>query len=396
MRAGMPPYSERAEHIFGGLRTTKNNFQLITMQNTNLLFIFLTGLTTGGLTCLALQGGLLTSVLAKREEKLVDNLASSKKKIKQLQNRHSGLDPESRSSSTSHLPILSFLTAKLFIHTVLGFFLGLLGTAITLSPITRGWLQVFIGIYLFGIAGNLLNLHPIFRYFVITPPKFLARLAKNESKSDSVFAPALLGLMTVFLPCAVTQAMEVVAVGTGNPLYGAAIMFAFVLGTSPTFLLFGFLINKTGSVFQKYFPAIAGTAMLGMSIYSINASAGLMGSVYTIQNFVQAATSSSNPGSDTGSNSILGDNLQTATITVNNTSYTPNSITLKKGILTKLKLITNNVQSCSRSFTIPALNINKLLPSTGETTLEFTPTETGPLAFSCSMGMYTGRFNIVN
>lgn len=345
------------------------------MQNANLLIIFLTGLTTGGLTCLALQGGLLTSVLAKREEE-----------FRQTQ---------TKISSSNFLPVLSFIGSKLFIHTLLGALLGLLGSAITLSPITRGWLEVFIGLYLFGIAGNLLNLHPFFRYFVITPPKFLARLVKNEAKSSSLFAPALLGLMTIFLPCATTQAMEVVAIGTGNPLYGAAIMFAFILGTSPTFLIFGFLINKGSATFQKYFPTVAGAAMFAMSIYTINAGAGLMGSPYTIQNFIEAAKTS--PATAVPTNTaILGDKIQTATINVSNYAYTPNSITLKKGILTKINLITNDVQSCARSFTIPGLNIQKLLPATGETTVEFTPLETGPLAFSCSMGMYTGRFNIVN
>ena len=347
------------------------------MQNTNLLVIFLTGLTTGGLTCLAIQGSLLTSVLA-----------NSKLKIENLPVRQAG------SKIDNFIPIISFLSAKLIIHTLLGFFLGLLGSAVTLSPITRGWLQVFIGIYLFGIAGNLLQLHPLFRYFVITPPKFLARLVKNESKSSSVFSPALLGLMTVFLPCATTQAMEVIAIGTGNPLYGAAIMFAFILGTSPTFLIFGFLLNRGSVSFRKYFPTVAATALFAMSVYTINAGASLMGSVYTLQNFWHAATSSS---VDTpANNAILGDKVQTATINVSNSAYTPNFITLKRGILTKIKLITNNVQSCSRSFTIPALNIQKLLPSTGETIIEFTPEEVGPLAFSCSMGMYTGRFNVIN
>ncbi|KKT41214.1 MAG: putative membrane protein [Microgenomates group bacterium GW2011_GWC1_44_37] len=359
------------------------------MQNTNLLVIFLTGLTTGGLTCLALQGGLLTSVLAKREEKLI-----SSRGTKRRGNPEDNQEPTTSNLEQSSLPIVSFLTAKLFIHTLLGALLGLLGSAFVLSPITRGWLQIAIGVYLFGIAGNLLNLHPFFRYFVITPPKFLARLAKNESKSNSIFAPALLGLMTVLLPCATTQAMEIVAIGTGNPLYGAAIMFAFILGTSPTFLIFGFLLNKGSSTFQKYFPAVAATAMFGMSIYSINAGVGLMGSVYTIQNFVTAAVGAERTGP--GTNSVLGDKVQTTTINVTNSGYTPKNITLKKGVPTILKLITSNVQSCSRSFTIPALNINKLLPVTGETTIEFTPKTTGPLAFSCSMGMYTGRFNIVN
>ncbi len=353
------------------------------MESTNLLIIFLTGLTTGGLTCLALQGGLLTSVMTKQEEKLLNT--SSKKALRNSQN-------QPLVNSGNFLPVISFLSAKLIIHTILGFFLGLLGSAITLSPITRGWLQVFIGIYLFGIAGNLLNLHPIFRYFVITPPKFLARLAKSQSKSDSIFAPAMLGLFTVFLPCATTQAMEIIAIGTANPLYSAAIMFSFVLGTTPTFLIFGFLLNKGAGWFRRYFPAIAATAMFAMSIYSVNSGAGLMGSVYTLQNFWEAATSTPSPANL----AVQGKNVQSATITAFDNGYSPKNITLKQNVPTQITIKTDKVSSCARAFSIPILNIEKVLPSTGETVIEFTPTELGPLAFSCSMGMYTGRFNIIN
>lgn len=335
------------------------------MNNTNLLIIFLTGLTTGGLTCLALQGGLLTSAIANQEKELAGKGNLS--------------------------PIISFLTAKLFAHTILGFLLGALGSVVSLSPTLRGYLQIAIGIYLFGIAGNLLDLHPFFRYFVITPPKFITKLAKKESRSSSLFAPALLGLLTIFIPCATTQAMEVVALGTGNPLYAAAIMFAFVLGTSPTFLIFGFLLNRSSHLLQKYFPTLASIAMFIMSIYSINSGLGVMGSVYTLQNFYEVATQKT-PGAE----SVLGDKTQTVTINVSNYGYDPKNITLKKGVPVKLTLKTLNVESCSRAFTIPSLNIQKLLPQTGETTIEFTPTNLGPLAFSCSMGMYTGRFNIIN
>lgn len=363
------------------------------MQNTNLFIIFLTGLTTGGLSCLAIQGGLLTSVLAKKEEKLMSDLASSKKKIKQA---NVMARQAQQSISTQYLPILSFLTGKILIHTLLGFLLGALGQSLTLSPITRGWIQIAIGIYLLGIAGNLLELHPFFRYFVIKPPKFLARLAKNESQSKSVFAPFLLGLSTILLPCAVTQATEVIAIGTGNPILGAAIMFAFILGTSPTFLLFGFLLNSGAKAFQKYFPKIAAAALIGMSIYSVNNGLGLAGSVYTIQNFYRAAVAPQALSAGTGDDINIQNGIQTATITVTNRGYAPSVITLKKDVPVRLTLRTDNVQSCSRSFTIPALNIQKLLPGTGDTIIEFTPKTLGALAFSCTMGMYTGRFNIIN
>jgi plastocyanin domain-containing protein len=123
-----------------------------------------------------------------------------------------------------------------------------------------------------------------------------------------------------------------------------------------------------------------------MSILTVNTGIALTGSPYTIQNFWSVATT----------NSVLGDNIQTATIYVSDSGYSPNNISLKKGIKTRLTLITKDVQSCSRSFTVPGLNINQLLPPSGETTIEFTPEKDGPLAFSFSMGMYTGKFNIIN
>ncbi len=361
------------------------------MSYSNLFIIFLTGLTTGGLSCLAIQGSLLTSLFSNKTK-----------------------------TSNSHdlRSTIYFLSSKLFTHTILGFLLGLLGSSIKLPPVYQGYFQIFLGIYLFGIAGNLLNLHPFFRHFVLTPPKFILRLARkisqknlNQSLRPTIYdlpvrqadllSPVLLGGLTIFLPCATTQAMEVLALSSGDPFYSAAIMFAFTLGTIPTFLAFGYILSKGQTSFQKHFPLLLGTFLLAMSLYTINSGIGLSGSVYTFQNFWQVATSSSLRGDNPTmqshtTNSVLGSNIQTTTINVSNNGYSPSNITLKKNIPTQLKLITTNVSNCSRSFTIPTLNINKLLPETGETTIEFTPKTEGPLAFSCSMGMYTGKFNVVN
>ena len=53
----------------------------------NLLLIFLTGLTTGGLSCLAMQGGLLASVIANQKDQEHDHIKNNKKKNKQLLTR---------------------------------------------------------------------------------------------------------------------------------------------------------------------------------------------------------------------------------------------------------------------------------------------------------------------
>lgn len=346
------------------------------MDSSNLFLIFLTGLTTGGLSCLAVQGGLLASVVSPTEEKFKADLENH----------------------NQTLPIISFLTAKIVAHTILGFFLGLLGSAISLTPYLRGWFQIAIGVYLVGVALSLLDAHPIFRYFIIQPPKFLSRLVKNQSQSKSLFAPALLGALTIFIPCAVTQAMVIVALGTGNPLLSAAIMFAFILGTSPTFFLIGFLMNKLGEKFQAWFYKVAATILVTMAIFSVNGGMSLLGSIYTIQNFVEAAqVSFSGVRLPRIAGAMARDNqgVQEVAITVSSSGYSPQHITLKKGVPARLILKTSGTNGCARAFTIPSLRLQKILPLSGTETLEFTPTKAGPLVFTCSMGMYSGVFNVI-
>ena len=47
----------------------------------DLWVIFLTGLTVGGLTCLAVQGGLLASVITSREEEVETKIKSLREKL---------------------------------------------------------------------------------------------------------------------------------------------------------------------------------------------------------------------------------------------------------------------------------------------------------------------------
>lgn len=343
--------------------------------STNLFLVFITGLTTGGLSCLAVQGGLLASVISPTEDKINRKLQAQ----------------------SQLLPVLVFLISKLITYTLLGALLGLLGNLVTLTPIARGWFQVAIGTYLLGVALSMLEAHPIFRYFIITPPKFLSRLIKDQSKSKSIFAPALLGAMTVFLPCAVTQATEAIALATASPLYGAAIMAAFILGTTPTFFAIGLVFTKAGDYFQSWFSKVSAALLLVMAVTTFNGGLGLMGSIYTLQNFYEAAGLSfgSSKPIVAGVMAAAKSGTQEVTIDVRSSGYSPKNITLKRGVKTRVILNTDNTGGCARAFTIPALRLSKILPETGTETVEFTPTKAGPLVFSCSMGMYTGTFNVI-
>ncbi len=343
------------------------------MGDINLLAIFLTGLLTGGLTCMAVQGGLLAATLAQSEEE----------RLKQ------------KAKGGNALPIVAFLVSKLVAYTILGLLLGLLGSFFQLSVGLRVWLQIAISFFMIGTALSILEVHPIFRYFIIQPPKFLTRLVRKQSKSQSMFAPATLGAFTVFIPCGTTQAMMALAVATGNPLLGAAVMFAFVLGTSPVFFILGYFATKLADTFHQKFMRLAAFSIILLAIFNINNAVSLTGSNFTLEKAWNAVWCFGNVCSDS-TQITTGQIVNEATITINATQYNPNSISVKTGSKVTLHLQNVNGQSCIQAFTIPGLGIQKVVPvgTTGDITFT-APSKPQQLAFMCSMGMYRGVINVL-
>jgi len=167
---------------------------------TNFALVFATGLTAGGLSCLAVQGGMLASSLAGQSE--------------------TGVVEEAKAGSAR--PIILFLGAKLIAYTILGFALGWLGQLLQLTPLMRAALQIAIGLFMLGTALRLLGVRAL-RNFVIEPPKAVTRaIRRRTSQADAGWlAPTFLGALTVLIPCGVTQAMMALAVASGSPVAAA-------------------------------------------------------------------------------------------------------------------------------------------------------------------------------
>lgn len=344
----------------------------------NLWTIFLTGLLTGGLTCLAVQGGLLAATLAQREEERLKREALSVKRKGNI------------------LPILSFLAAKIFAYTILGLFLGAIGSFFQFSLTARIILDVLVAVFMLGTAFNLLNLHPIFRYFVIQPPKFLTRLVRNQTKSGDLFAPAILGAFTIFIPCPTTQAMMALAIASGNAFLGATIMFVFVVGTSPLFFILGFLASRVGEVLHARFLKVAAATIILLAVFNINNAAALAGSDITLETLWQEVNCTIIDFCSKGDMGIASAAVDEATISLESNGYSPKNITLKAGSQVTLHLVNTTGGGCTQAFTIPRLGIQKVVPLGKSETITFTaPARPGKLAFMCGMGMYRGEFNII-
>ena len=339
----------------------------------DLWVIFLTGLTIGGLTCLAVQGGLLASVITAREEEEVERGVNKRNAV---------------------FPTLAFLATKFVAYTALGFLLGGFGGVIGINQTTQIIMQLVAGLYMVAIALNLLNVHPIFRYAVIQPPKFLFKKVRQQSKNKDLFAPALLGAMTIFIPCGTTLAMEALAISSANPFLGAGIMAAFVLGTTPLFFGVGWLTSVLGDNFRIRFLKIAAIGVLYLGITSVNGALIAGGSPLSLQS-ITGIFQSSSQSEQTEKLYSEAPTSQTAQINVTARGYSPNYIRVKKDSPVSLTLVGKDAYSCASAFRIPELGVSKNLQPNETFKITFTPREVGKITFTCSMGMYTGVIEVI-
>ncbi len=345
----------------------------------NYYLIFLTGLTTGGFTCAAMQGGILASLIASQKQQKVT--------------RGFGFDDWG--------PVAAFLAAKWLSHLVLGALLGWLGSVVELSLTVRLVFQGLAALYMLATAGNLLEIHPIFRYACVTPPRFVYRLVKNPQFGTTLFAPIVFGLLTVFIPCGVTQAMAILAVTSGSALAGALTMGAFVAGTIPVFALIGIGTARLGEVWRRDFLRLAALALIYLAASSLNGILKVLDSPYSLErlgprlvHLLPPYDRSPTRGADPAV--TVDDGVQKVTIEITNSGYTPKYFRVKAGMPVELTLATEGgVYSCATSFTFKAFDIYEVLKPVDSKVHRFTPTKKGIFTFSCSMGMYSGTMEVI-
>ena len=394
---------------------------------TDLGLVFLTGLTTGGLSCLAVQGGLLASSLAQQAEQTFGQQSAStnaeRRTAQKHRQDHQAANPAvvatELPSRSLIQPITLFLGAKLVVYTLLGLLLGWLGSMLQLTPMMQALMQFAIGLFMVGMALRMCNVHPIFRYFIIEPPAFITRYIRRRAKNnaDSMVTPLFLGALTVLIPCGITQVMMAAAVGSGDPVQGAAIMFAFTLGTSPIFFTLAYLATQIGRKLEAHFTRVVAAVVLVLGVVSINSGLILMGMpIFSPRVATTQAAPRSDPAvvaappqrelpsswqvlspaelgasADTGQAAPAGVQGNVITIHVTNSSYEPQEVQAPAGQPLQLKLVTNSTWGCTRAFVLPSLGIQELLPDTGETIIELPPQAAGSsLVYTCSMGMYFG------
>ena len=186
---------------------------LFSPNEMNLSAAFLIGVIASLSTCMALVGGLLLSVAA----------STSK------------TDPGSLFFGNT-----MFHASRLGSFFILGGVIGVIGQAFTLTPVLTVALNAAVALVMLVLGLNLLDLFPALKRFQPRMPSFLSRRLLKAEKLRHGLTPALLGLITFFLPCGFTQSMQLFSLTSGNFLNGALTMFAFAAGTLPVLVLISF------------------------------------------------------------------------------------------------------------------------------------------------------------
>jgi sulfite exporter TauE/SafE len=345
----------------------------------NLVAVLITGLFAGGISCAAVQGGLLAGLITRQHADraaVAGHLANG----------------ESRSwrgqLGDDLAPVGGFLLGKLAAYTLLGALLGVLGGVVQLSQGARTWLQIGAGLLIitFGLAQ--LGV-PGFRRIVVEPPASWMRLVRNRARSRTALAPALLGVATVLLPCGITLSVEALALATGSPWQGAAIMAVFVIGTSPLFAILGYAARKAATVWRGRLVAATGVAVIAMGLYTLNGGLELAGSPLAASRILE--TVSGTATADTTTTTVT-DGHQEIIVTASDRGYSPRVSAITAGIPTTLIVRSDGATGCVRAFVIG--DTETVLPESGDTRIDLGTPTAGTLRYACGMGMYTGVITV--
>lgn len=328
--------------------------------------VFIVGLTAGVSTCMALVGGLVLGASARFSE---NNPNASKLE--------------------KFTPHLIFNLGRVVSYFILGGVIGYAGSFFQLSSSTLGLMTIIVGLVMLLLGGQLIDIFPFLKRFSFTIPSFIGDFFGIKNRSDQEYSHKnsfTMGALTFFLPCGFTQAMQLFAIKSGSPIVGALTMGIFALGTVPGLLGIGGLTSVLKKESSKLFFKTAGVIVVLLAIFNISNGLNLIGFNPSV---LAATTSVRDP------NVVLNNGVQEVRMKQLSGGYRPNSFTIQKGIPVRWIITSEDQYTCASSLVVQKLGVRKSL-QLGENVIEFTPTEVGTIRFSCSMGMYTGSFTVVD
>lgn len=328
----------------------------LNLESPSLMISFLVWLTAGVSSCMALIGGLVLGISASWNQEHTN--ASFSKKLE---------------------PHFYFNLGRILWFGFLWWLLGLFWSFISLSSTFLAMMTLVVALVMILLGIKLVGISPRIAQFSITLPKFIGKYVWISSIPTRMWA-MLSWVATFFLPCGFTFAMQLYAINSGDFIVGALVMMLFALWTVPGLLGIGGITASMKGAWAKRFFRFTGVIIIFLAIFNISNATNL----FSLWSYTPPEVKNTNSWS-----------LQVQEIRMiqDDSGYTPSIIPIKPNHVIKLIIEGKSPYNCSSAFIIPSMKISKRLIQ-WENTIEFVSPASGEVRFSCSMGMYTGKFMI--
>ncbi|MDR0837698.1 MAG: sulfite exporter TauE/SafE family protein [Propionibacteriaceae bacterium] len=339
---------------------------LVMDESAGLGFVALVGVAASVSTCMALVGGIVMGVTS----------------------TYAQAHPDATRAQLLR-PQLLFHVGRVVGFAALGGVIGALGSVVSLQGtglavgmIVVAVVMTLLGIRLTGISPRLSGAS------LALPPSLTSWMTDGQTGEYRAGAAVGLGVASFFLPCGFTQAVQVFALATGDPLRSASIMGVFALATVPGLLGAGMVSSVLRQGAAQTVLRCIGVVVLAFALVNVT------GGVRSLSSALGWGAVQPPPASATVPDGVLGtDGRQRVTTAVEIHGYEPASQVVYAGIPVDWTLLNNSV-SCAAAVNAKSLGAGSfvLYPGNKSETVEFTLNEPGVYNYSCQMGMYRGQF----
>ena len=316
------------------------------------------------------------------------------------------------SKNTVLAPVL-YNAGRVISYTGIGFVLGLIGMLATggsgaeVPVFLQGILKIVAGTIMIIMGINILGVIPGLRRFQIRIPTSISRKILGARQNET--RPLFVGLLNGLMPCGPLQSMQIIALGSGDPVAGALSMFVFSLGTVPLMLGLGSFISSVGKKHTKAVMNVGGVfvVVLGLAMFTQGGALAAQMPFIGNQSWQMADSPEGYVAGDDFSNNtddskdakVSSDILEEGDVQIVESNlelgYYP-EITVYSGVPVKwtINASERSINGCNYRMILGEYGIvHDFVP--GENVIEFTPGEPGTVQYSCWMGMVYGKINVI-
>ena len=285
----------------------------------------------------------------------------------------------------SFTPHFQYNLGRFLSYTIIGGILGGIGSFFAINPNFQGTVLIIASIFMVLMGLSLLTNFKWLKKIQLKTPSFIAKFLYSQRHTKKPKGPLIIGLLTGFMPCGPLQAMQLYALTTGSVSRGALSMGIYALGTIPLMFGFGSFLSLISQEKVKKVMKFSGIIVILLAIFMLNR--GLINFGYGFRGFASAEQTSK-------TEFIVEGNVQeyqVANMDLSYRGYEPNVLFVKKNVPVKWIINVKQMSGCTDEIIMPDYNIKKKL-NYGKNIIEFTPTKTGDIKFSCWMQMVWGKF----